>query len=264
MSLAWVASYPKSGNTWVRIMLSSYLQDARVQFHIAEMGILHDAVTDLIDMFDQGRMLPVNRPGTLAVKTHFLPGAQVHRPYRSDTRKVLYLVRNPRDVIHSAERFLDVSPKHRTAFAEHFLDHRGVAAWRQVGYGSWPEHVQEWTSPARLRRHFPDADVRVVRYEDLKHDTAGALHEMIDFLGFDTRIDPDRVRRAVANSSLATLRDTERRDEFRKPELKPFFGKGLSDQSLADYGARIEESYRRLLREDAAFAELTERFGYPS
>lgn len=262
MPLAWVASYPRSGNTWTRIMLSSYLQDEQIQFRVAEMGFLDDAVTDLIDVFDHGRMLPRDLPHTLAVKTHFLPGADVHLPYRSATGKVLYLIRDPRDVLHSAERFLHVSPTHRAAFAKHFVAHRGAEAWEKTGYGSWPQNVLEWTSPERLHRHFPDAEICVVRYEDLKRDPAGLLYKMIDFLGLDTDIDVDRVQRAVRNSSLDVLRGVEQLDTSRGVTSEPFFGRGLTGQSLSDYGEDVEEAYLRLLQENEEFAQVAIRYGY--
>jgi hypothetical protein len=187
----------------------------------------------------------------------------IHRQYREATERVIYLVRNPRDVIPSAERMLHLDPEHRAAYARHFIDHRGLVPWQRTGYGLWPDSVLEWTSPERLRRHFPNAEVLVVRFEDMKRDTAGSLHTMVDFLGFDREVDPERVRRAVENSSLDKMRDAERRDEsLRHLERRPFFGQGLSGQSLAGYGEDIEQAYRRLVREDEEFRSLTGRFGY--
>jgi hypothetical protein len=188
----------------------------------------------------------------------------IHRPYRSATTRVIYLVRNPRDVIPSAERVLQISPDRRAAYATHFIENRGLVPWQRMGYGSWVQSVLEWTSPERLQRHFPNAQVCVVRYEDMKRDTVGSLHKMVDFLGLDREIDPDRVQRAVQNSTLDKMRDAEnKRDDARRHmELRPFFGQGLSDQSLSGYGDGIEEAYQRLLREDSEFAGLATRYGY--
>jgi hypothetical protein len=262
MSLAWITSYPKSGNTWARVMLASYLHDDQVRLSQTGWGAMHEGVPDLVSMFVRGRMLPVADGRPLAVKTHFLPGSDVLVPYRTATRKVLYIVRNPRDVILSAERFMQVSPKHRTAFARHFIDNRGAAFWQSLGYGTWPQHVREWTSPERLGRHFPNAEVCVVRYEDMRRDPAGALHEMIAFLGFDAEVDPERVERAVRNSTLDKLRQDEQSDQSRKPDNNPFFGTGLTDQSLAGYGDDVEQAYRRLLIDDEEFASCAVQFGY--
>jgi hypothetical protein len=263
MAMAWLASYPKSGNTWARILLASYLRDRQVELRMAQLGRFDDAVPDLVSVLRTGRMLPVDRSQPLVVKTHFLPGMGIHDAYREATNKVIYLVRNPRDVIPSAERMLHLDPEHRAGYAKHFIDHRGLVPWQRIGYGLWTESVLEWTSPERLRQHFPHADVLVMRFEDIKRDTAASLHAMVDFLGFDKEADPDRVRRAVQNSALDKMRDAERRDSsLRHLELRPFFGQGLSGQSLAGYGEDIEEAYRRLLREDEEFGSLAGRYGY--
>ncbi len=263
MPLAWLASYPKSGNTWARLLLASYLRDTQVRLRMAELGRFDDAVPDLVSAWRGGRTLLNDRSWPLAVKTHFLPGMSIHRPYREATTKVVYLLRNPRDVIPSAERMLQISPEHRAAYARHFIDNRGFGPWQRLGYGSWTESVLEWTSLERLQRHFPNADVLVLRYEDMKRDTAGALYKMIDFLGFEDEIDPDRVHRAVRNSALDKMREAERSDDsVRDLRLRPFFGQGLSDQSLAGYGADVEEAYRRVWHEDVEFATVAGQYGY--
>jgi hypothetical protein len=266
MALAWIASYPKSGNTWTRILLASYLRDKQVEVRLAQLGRFDDAVPDLVTLMRAGRMPPVDRSQPLAVKTHFLPGLGIHDLYRAATTKVIYLVRNPRDVIPSAERMLNVSPDRRTAYARHFLEHRGVVPWQRMGYGVWTENVREWASPGLLQQYFPNADLLVVRYEDLKQDTEDALRTMVEFLGFDSEIDPDRIRRAVENSALDKLRRQERQDDsLRFRDQNPaFFGQGLSGQDLTGYGDDIEQAYRRLLQEDEEFSSLAARYGYTS
>ncbi|MBE1489178.1 sulfotransferase domain-containing protein [Plantactinospora soyae] len=263
MAMAWLASYPKSGNTWARILLASYLRDREVEVRMARLGRFDDAVPDLVAVMRTGRMLPVDQPQPLVLKTHYLPAMSIHDWYREATTKVIYLVRNPRDVIPSAERMLHLDPEHRAAYAKHFVDHRGLLAWQRIGYGLWPESVLEWTSPDRLRQHFPNAEVLVLRFEDIKQDTEGSLRTMVEFLGFDSEVDPDRVRRAVQNSSLDKMREAERRDDsLRHLELRPFFGQGLSGQSLTGYSEEVEQAYRRLLREDEEFGSLADRYGY--
>ncbi|XVV09954.1 sulfotransferase domain-containing protein [Actinoplanes sp. CA-131856] len=263
MSLAWLASYPKSGNTWVRLMLLSYLEDKPLDtgrpVQWRGRWSKNPVVADIADAASKGGMWSPEQPGPVTVKTHFLPGAEVHRPYRDITSKVLYIVRNPRDVLHSAERHLDVSPRHRSAFARHFVAHHGFDGWRRTGWGSWVESVAEWASP---ERHFPGADVRVFRYEDIKADPVASLSAMVGFLGLDDPVDDERVDRAVRNSKLDKMRQQEQRTTTPEQKKGSFFGQGLSGQSLADYGADVEESYLRLLDEDSAFADVAKRWGY--
>jgi len=263
MPIAWVASYPKSGNTWVRILLAGYLQDGPV----SGMDNLQKATPDFGATFRSGRMLPLDGSDPVIVKTHFLPSVEVIRPYREASTKVIYVVRNPRDVIHSADRFLDIADEHHADFARHFIAHRGVQDWEQVGWGSWPGHVAEWTFPELLGRHLPHAEICVVRYEDLRRDPAAELQRMLTFLEIDAG-DPERVERAVTNSALDKMREVERKDSspgtqaFVRNSRTSFFGPGLTGQSLADvFGDDVEAGYRRLLAE-GEFAAVAARYGY--
>src|SRR5688500_8544594 len=106
-------------------MLLSFLEDRPVDIGRSRPVPANSAVVDLAEMLRQNVAWSPDRADLVTVKTHFLPGVDVHRPYREATTKVLYIVRDPRDVIHSAERFLDISPHHRTAFARHFIAHQG-------------------------------------------------------------------------------------------------------------------------------------------
>jgi hypothetical protein len=262
--LAWVASYPKSGNTWVRIMLAGYVLDRAVD----GMATLNRTVPDFPQEFRHGRALRAEGTNTLAVKTHFLPTVEVMRPYRAATGKIIYIVRNPRDVILSSERFLHIAEEHRVAFAKHFLENRGVEDWRRTGWGSWPQHVNEWTSPDVIERCFPRAELCLVRYEDMRRDPVATLTTLVKFLELDGGADLGRVVRAVENSTLDRLREVERRDRsgtteaFRANSPTSFFGPGLTGQSLAGYGDDVEAGYLRLFADDEEFAACAARFGY--
>jgi Sulfotransferase domain len=261
--ISWIASYPKSGNTWMRVMIASYLSDSA----LGSRDELDNYVPSIGELMDRGKMLPVNTPGPQIVKTHFLPAADVLRPYEDVTNKVVYIVRNPRDVIHSATRTLSISPEFAGDFAKDFIEHRGVSIWVD-GWGTWPDHVRDWTIPDRLRRHFPRAEVITVRYEDMRSDPAASLLRTLEFLDVAGPVDRQCVDKAVQNSSLERMRmieDADRRRglwRFRKPPTGRVVGQGLRNQSLEGFGADVAAAYEQLMREDAAFLGCLQRFGY--
>jgi hypothetical protein len=266
-AVSWIASYPKSGNTWTRVMLASYLLDRQV----ASQEELERVSYDLQRLLVHGRLVPLEGPWPPVVKTHFLPRAEILRQYRDVTRKVVYLVRNPRDVIPSSARHLAIKPEMTPEFAQRFIEGRGVPIWKEVNWGTWPESIREWTTPELVARHFPNVEVRIWRYEDMREDTAGCLGQILDFLGLLDAADPDRVTRAVQNSSLERMRAAEAADRtrgmsaLRELPRNSFVGEGRRDQSLAEtLGQEVEDAYRRLLKEDEEFAALTRRFGYES
>lgn len=264
--ITWLASYPKSGNTWTRVLLASYLRDAL----LSSLGELNEVVPDLTaNVLNRGRLLPLGEHCPPAVKTHFTPDVEVLRQYREHTGKVIYLVRSPRDVMISSARHLNIADDRKADFVKYFIANRGVPEWQESGWGTWPQHIDAWTEPDRLREHFPHAEVLVVRYEDLRADPIAELARMAQFLDLGGNgTDPARIRRAVENSSLEKMRAGEMAERtrgvnvFRNPPKNDFIGDGQRRSSLAAVGDEVEEAYLRLLKEDEEFFRCAERFGY--
>lgn len=268
-SITWVTSYPKSGNTWLRVMLAAY----RIDGPIEALDVLADHVPNFSVMLGEGRLLPTDSPTPLTVKTHFVPSRPVLQWYREAADKVVYVVRNPRDIIFSAARQLNIREEKKPDFARHFVANDGLSIWEESGWGTWPQHVREWTELDQVRQYFPAMNVLVVRYEDMRADPGAELYKVLDFLKLDDSVDSARVERAVRNSSLEKMREVEKRERNREYHTwvntsrnqyfgEQFFGQGLSKQSLAGLGADIEESYQQLLNSDGDFARCAKRFGY--
>jgi Sulfotransferase domain len=252
-----IASYPRSGNTWMRVMLASYLINAPA----TERDILEDLVPDIRILLKSGRILPTNDSRPRIVKTHFLPEVEVLRPYAPMAGKVLYLVRNPRDVIISSARFLGIADAKRAEFAKEFIAQRGVPLFRKRAWGTWPQNVLKWTSPTSICTYFPNADTLTVRYEDMREAPVKILHEILEFLDLGVTIDPDRVQAAVKHASLSRMRAAE--EIMGRDGLHGFyFGDGLCDQSLTILGEDIETAYERLLRDDEEFFRCARQFRY--
>lgn len=263
--ITWLASYPKSGNTWTRVLLANYLRDEE----LTSLDDLNLAVPDLTaNLLNRGRLLPLGEDRPLAVKTHFMPDVEVMQQYREHTGKVIYLVRSPRDVMLSSARHLNIAEGHKADFVKYFIANRGVPQWEESGWGTWPRHVDAWTLPDPLHENFPHADVLVVRYEDLRADPFAELGRMAEFLNLAGGTDPERIRRAVENSTLEKMRAGEMAERtrgvsaFRNPPKNDFIGDGQRRSSLAAIGDEVEEAYLRLLKEDEEFFRCAERFGY--
>jgi Sulfotransferase domain len=270
VEVAWVVSYPKSGNTWVRFMLTSYLTNAAV----TSANSIQTFVPDFQRILAGGELLPTDGQSPLLVKTHFLPSSDILQLYRTRTTKVVYLIRNPRDILLSLVRHMGIGRDDKEKlrrFAEDFVENQGFGFLRdKVGFGSWPQNVVNWGDPEVFQQHFPNADLHVVTYEDLKTDPVGGLHDIVDFLGLRRPIVDDDVRKAAENSSLEKMRDAERNTPSPMPGISPFgshgpfIGEGNSNQSLAFIGDDVEAAYQRLAQSDGEFAQLLKKFGYDS
>ena len=266
--ILWLASYLKSGNTWVRVLLTNYLRNAPApaDIHdleggpIASSRALFDewagvAAADLTPAQVEScrplvyERLAAENKGTLSLKIHdaFLrPAEGAPTVTAAATRCVFYLVRNPLDVAVSLAFHMGVSAARAVAVMndpDHVLagSGRSLAVQLPQRVLTWSGHVTSWLDDSRLPLH-------LVRYEDLHRVPDAALAGMLAFAGLDP--DPLRVARAVAQSRFEVLQAQEARHGFREQHdpAEPFFRKGRvgdwrnhltpaqADRIVADHG----------------------------
>jgi hypothetical protein len=191
-----LVSYPRSGNTWTRFLLGNLLYpDTPVTFSNIESRIPEI-------YFNRDRALrALPRPRMLKSHESFQP----HYPH------VIYVVRDPRDVAISfyhhnvkARNIPDDYPM--TSFVPRF-----VAGEFDQKFGSWRDNVLSWIS---LRGENPN--FMMLRYEEMKRDTAGALLQVVAFLEHCSfrKIDssPEALQRATELSSPERMRALEREE----------------------------------------------------
>jgi hypothetical protein len=200
---ALLVSYPKSGSTWLRFLLATCLSDVEVDF---------DSVRRLVPPAGRHRRAPALLPGHgRLIRTHE-PLGRLAAP--AGTR-VVYLVRDGCDVVVSYLRHARAEGRFHGApdeFADEFL------AGRVDGYGRWADHALGALSFSREGR----SPTLMVRYEDLRSDTARELAMVLRFLGAD--VDDRRVDAAVSGNTKAAMRTKEGRSEF----MRQRFGTGSS------------------------------------
>ncbi len=269
MAVVWIASYPKSGNTWLRFMLASYLTKGP----ITSVRSVNSLIPVVGGMVSNRGGLPLGRRDPLLVKTHALPSASAVQPFRENTRKAVYLVRNPRDIILSLIRHSGAPAGSGQArgMAKNFISHRGMPMLNtKLEFGNWPDNVLAWTQPTAVRQYFPEIEVLPVRYEDMRADPVASLHKVLDFLALNGPVLREDVEQAVANTSLEKMRALEA-EEMRGAaagQRNPFgsrgqfVGQGLHNQSLAGLGPDVEQEYQDLFRGDSDFACCARQFGY--
>lgn len=231
---AFLASYPRSGNTWLRFMLFEALTGTPAGFSSVRRAIPHvNPYMDTRPLLPNGARL-------------FLTHEQYGRPYRHAS--AVYLVRDVRDVIISEYGRRQMTLSYTNDF-DHFLE--DFLRGRIHRFGSWTDHVAGWTHRAAIA----DGSMLLVRYEDLKTDPAKKLSEVLQFLGEPRS--PSVIRGAVDNNNLQAMREKE--DRIRLPEATPgfrFVNKGMS----GSWRERLDP--RQIRRIEEASGRLLERLGY--
>lgn len=185
-----LTSYPRSGNTWTRFLIGNLIhQDEEVTFLSVER-----LVPDMYKHSDRVlRRLP--RPRTV----------KSHECFDPRYRKVIYIVRDPRDVAVSNYHWeLKLRSVKEGYPIEEFVP-RWMAPEFWLRIGSWGDHVTSWLATRQGREGF-----LLLRYEDLKENSERELGRVARFLGIDA--DPSRIKRAVELSSAENMRKIERKE----------------------------------------------------
>ena len=250
--IIWLASFPKSGNTWLRSFLANYFQPPGKTLDINSLRLF--TTSDMRqDFFDRANGGPYRgtsieqwlavRPKALAliagskpshhfVKTH----CQVRKLHGVDlippavTAAAIYIIRNPFDVAPSYARHLSLD---LDAAIDRMLDPNAIHANPQKVMemiGDWSGHVASWTGARGLALH-------VMRYEDVLADTEAAFRKLFGFLKLAP--DPAKLAQAMEATSFKSLQRQEREHGFReKPQdMEQFFARGTAGGWRRDLNA---------------------------
>ncbi|MAB12737.1 sulfotransferase domain-containing protein [Parvibaculum sp.] len=270
--LIWLASYPKSGNTWMRTFLHNFLMNAEkpvslnelTRFCISEVTSTHyrrriqkpwEKVT-LQDVMKIRSAVQADftfaSPDSVFVKTHNYMGDWLGYPLvnLNVTAGAIYMVRNPLDVVLSA----------RDHFARPIDETIEIMGSSEGGVAKTDSHVPEryntWSENVRSWTEHPSPQLLVLRYEDMLEKPTEAFGSVVRFLGLNTP--PERLERAIANSSFKTLKALEKEEGFneRPDHAESFFRKGQVGQWREEL---TEKQIRRIISDHR---EQMERFGY--
>ncbi len=271
--IIWLASYPKSGNTWLRAFLANYMKNQTSALPINELvgyalgdGFLihYERLTgkpaEELTAAEINRLRPkvhewfaTAKGQTVFVKTHNFVGrvedSALITP--SATAGAIYVLRNPLDVAVSyAHHFRTTMDEAVEALCR--KDHIVAGGPRVLPQylGSWWQHVRSWTEAPGLKPH-------VMRYEDMLNAPEAAFGALAAFLKWPP--EPERLQRAVRFSSFRELSGQEKSGAFKElpaGATSAFFRQGRAGiwrDALSD--AQVE----RLV---AANGEVMQRFGY--
>ena len=271
-NILWLASYPKSGNTWLRAFVHNLMRNPREPFDINRMSELTagDSQTHwfrrldprppaALGRADLARLRPEvhaaiarSARDTVMVKTHnaLVEVAGAPMITQTLTAAAIYVVRNPLDVVVSYADHLGESVDNIITIME-TTGFETPASESHVPehHSDWSTHVESWTGRAHPQLH-------VVRYEDMSRRPGPTFRAITAFLGLKpTR---ERLERAVRHSSFRALRAQEDRAGFieRTPVQKRFFRAGKPG---GWQGALDDAQIRRVVERHRT---QMERFGY--
>jgi len=199
----WVVSYPKSGNTWVRFLLTHLLSGGA--------PLSWEGIDQHVPDIHQGRERIDRMSGKRFIKSH--------KPLFEEYPNSIYLCRDGRDVMVSYYHFLKGYGEDVGSFSEFLQDY---PKWP----GTWSNHVIQ---ALQARNRDPER-VLIVRFEDLKNDPEHELARMADYAGIEaTDYELSQAVEACHISNLKALEENDR-PSTRKEATNKFFRSGKTKQ----------------------------------
>ena len=204
----YIASFPRSGNTWVRFLLANVLYGG----------------TDLITFQKLGEIIPdrhreigrkfISEPNSLF---NSLPvqSVKIHERYSPNFHNIIYVVRDGRDTLTSYYYWLNARRKEHISLSDII---RGKA-----DRGLWSKHILEWVKGDCHKK-------MTIRYEDLLDNTEKELRRIVSFIDFN--IELPELCRAVRLSSFKRLQEIEKEygvfsGHIEAIKKTPFIRKGM-------------------------------------
>ena len=259
----WIASYPKSGNTWLRTLISSY--------YYSEDGIYKDNLIKKIGQFPEKRHFTefkydqniitdtsrlwlkaqqkINQDKQLRFfKTHNAFGAlnNQHFTDRENSIGCIYIVRDPRNVITSLKNHYEMNDEQALkwmANEKNFI--YDVQNLKKDGYSdfqfisSWETNYKSWI----VQKQIP---FMIVKYESLLKETYLVFKDIIEFInkttGINNKIYKNKLKNSVQSTSFNKLKDNEIKHGFSEAILSK-----KSNKKIPFFFLGPENDWRKIL-----------------
>lgn len=247
--IVWLASYPKSGNTWLRFFIEAYLLgkfdinnpvcsigDNTSTRHNTGLGkdprhypiqiqhlTRHVGLLRMVEQFIQNRP---NENFPLIVKTHnanLIPNGVTLLPEQL-TSKCIHIVRDPRDVCISFSKHMniDIDEGIEKMKNDMLVLSTGESLKMEDFVSSWKTHTKSFVEGDIL-------DTITVRYEDMMDYPVETFSQVLEHIGIEAK--RERVEKAIDDVEISKMREREKAEGFIEASPKnkeQFFGKGGS------------------------------------
>ena len=224
--IIWIASYPKSGNTWVRSIISSYFFSKKGDFDFSLLKnislypgpkyfntkIRKPVEVSLFWEMSQKNIIQNQRITFL--KTHNALVALNGRNFTTEktTLGAIYIIRDPRNILSSLKNhygFKDYNEalEFMTNKKKYIWDVRKEKDFSGFQFlGSWSDHYKTWIENTKFK-------TLLLKYEDLEKDCYSTSHKLIKYillLNGQNKVDEKKLFQSVESTKFDILKKKEK------------------------------------------------------
>ena len=271
--IIWIASYPKSGNTWLRAMISTY--------YFSKDGTFDQNLLKKIDQFPTNKYLKdysfdKNIPGETCkywikaqekinldkkvkfFKTHNVFGKLNNCDFTNNQNSIgcIYVVRDPRNVITSLKNHYQLNDEQAFSWMTNEKNYiYNILKFDELGYSdfqfisSWSTNYKSWN----VQKKIP---VKFIKYEDLLNSTYAVFLDIINFISKITNnsqsINKDKIKKTLRSTTFDSLKKSEQehgfseavRDREDRNKTVPFFNLGPKN----DWKKILDEEFKKKIQ----------------
>tara|TARA_A100001011_G_scaffold332272_1_gene359257 strand:- start:1188 stop:2042 length:855 start_codon:yes stop_codon:yes gene_type:complete len=237
--IIWLSSYPKSGNTLVRSLLSAYLftEDGKFNFDslknislfpditfFEKLGVNVESDDEVLKNYIRAQE-EINKKNYKAVtflKTHSTLHSINNHKFTNykNTHGVIYIVRDPRNVVTSYANHNQITIEQAAEAIKSFKVLGGVKSSKiaadrgKTHVGSWSSHYNVWKEFKKTNRYL------LVKYEDLISDTKTQFLRMLNFIytlgNAKHTVDQEKLNNAINTTTFENLQNMEKSMPFHE------------------------------------------------
>jgi hypothetical protein len=280
----WLASYPKSGNTLVRSLLASYFfsKDGICNFDLIKnikqfpnivlferLGVDIKNEKEVIKNYIKVQE-SINQKNIIQfLKTHSYLFNIEGNDFTNinNSLGVIYIVRDPRNVVTSYANFLDISPMQATNHLIETSQHGGdqnskdVATRTKIYTGTWNGNFNSWKSFGSHGKYL------LIKYEDLIADKEESLRKILKFIhklkNIKFEVNEVKLKNAIESTNFKTLQNMEKEKGFNESPTNKNTG-----EKIAFFNLGPKNDWKKLLdleivkKIEKAFKKEMEELGY--
>ncbi len=277
--IIWIASYPKSGNTWLRAMISTY--------YYSNDGLFDQSLLKKIDQFPTSKYLNEynfnkNIPGETCkywisaqekinldkkvkfFKTHNAFGKLNNYDFTNNQNSIgcIYVVRDPRNVITSLKNHYQLNDEQAFSWITNEKNYiYNILRFNELGYSdfqfisSWSTNYNSW----KLQKKIP---VKIIKYEDLLNSTYAVFLEIIKFIAEITNnthsMNKNKIRKTLRSTTFEALKKNEKehgfteavRDREDRNKKVPFFNLGPKNDWKKILDTEFRQKIQKVFEKD--------------
>ena len=256
--IIWLASYPKSGNTLARSLLSSYIfsKDGNFNFELLknikqfpdnslfkQIGVDTNNEEEMYKNYINSQKVFYDEKSIRFIKTHscFVNKEGFRFTDGHNTLGVIYIVRDPRNVVTShSHHFQQTIKESSNRLLSYQLLGKDSKTYCTTYLGSWKYHYNSWKVFEKYNRYL------LIKYEDLVDDTEKTFLKILKFIAHLGKVkftlDKEKFNNALKTTSFDNMQKLEEKETFVEVKENP-----ITDEKIKFFNLGVKNDWKKLL-----------------